>query len=224
MNSVNANWMSESFQPVPSCSGWTNSVQAYCRFAIMIIAMSDAHSWNQRLLMFTALPPPFASARCAGALRRPAVCAHAYTARVAGIGTPSRSPSSTTAPTTASSSIGRPASSPAASTSCARRPSRRRPCAGRSRSAARCRASPATASVSVMISRTSARRLGMARQLLERAAGQRADRVEGDVAQQLHPDLVAEARRDRAAEAGGDQRLGDRLAALRLACRRARRS
>ena len=48
MNSVNANWMSESFQPVPFCSGLTNSVQAYCRFAIMIIAMSDAPSWNQR--------------------------------------------------------------------------------------------------------------------------------------------------------------------------------
>ena len=36
---MNANWMSESFQPVPACSGLTNSVQAYCRFAIMIIAI-----------------------------------------------------------------------------------------------------------------------------------------------------------------------------------------
>ena len=44
MNSVKANWMSDSLQPVPACSGWTNSVQAYCRLAIMIIATSDATS------------------------------------------------------------------------------------------------------------------------------------------------------------------------------------
>jgi hypothetical protein len=44
MKSANAYWMSDSFQPVPRCSGCTNSVQAYCRFAIMIIAMSDATS------------------------------------------------------------------------------------------------------------------------------------------------------------------------------------
>ena len=44
MNSVNAVWMSESFQPVPACSGWTNSVQEYCRLAIMIMATSDATS------------------------------------------------------------------------------------------------------------------------------------------------------------------------------------
>ena len=50
---MNAHWMSDSFQPVPCCSGLTNSVQAYCRFAIMIIAISDAHSWNQRLLIVT---------------------------------------------------------------------------------------------------------------------------------------------------------------------------
>ena len=49
MNSVNAHWMSDSFQPVPACIGLTNSVQAYCRFAIMIIAITDATSWNQRL-------------------------------------------------------------------------------------------------------------------------------------------------------------------------------
>ena len=51
MNSVNANWISESFQPVAFCSGGTKSVHAYCRFAIMIIAMSDAPSWHHRLLM-----------------------------------------------------------------------------------------------------------------------------------------------------------------------------
>src|SRR6476620_6699890 len=53
MNSVKANWMSDSFQCVLACIGFTNSVHAYCRFAIMIIATSDAHSWNQRLLIFT---------------------------------------------------------------------------------------------------------------------------------------------------------------------------
>ena len=36
--------MSDSFQPVLCCSGFTKSVHAYCRFAIMIIAMSDAQS------------------------------------------------------------------------------------------------------------------------------------------------------------------------------------
>ena len=49
MNNVNAHWMSDSFQPVPACIGLTNSVQAYCRFAIMTIAITDATSWNQRL-------------------------------------------------------------------------------------------------------------------------------------------------------------------------------
>ena len=44
MNSVNAHWISDSFQPVPWRIGSTNSVQAYCRFAIMIIAISDATS------------------------------------------------------------------------------------------------------------------------------------------------------------------------------------
>src|SRR6266545_2515269 len=34
---------------VAVCIGSTNSVHAYCRFAIMIIAMSDATSWNHRL-------------------------------------------------------------------------------------------------------------------------------------------------------------------------------
>src|SRR4029453_15868714 len=57
MNSVNANWMSESFQPVPACSGLTNSVQEYCRLAIMTIAMSAAMGWNHRLWRFNALPP-----------------------------------------------------------------------------------------------------------------------------------------------------------------------
>jgi len=44
MKSAKAYWMSDSFQPVPCWSGCTNSVHAYCRLAIMIIAMSDAHS------------------------------------------------------------------------------------------------------------------------------------------------------------------------------------
>ena len=49
----------------------------------------------------------------------------------------------------------------------------------------------------------------MARQLLERAAGERADRIERDVAEQLDPDLLADARRDRAPEAGADEGFGD---------------
>ena len=40
-------------------------------------------------------------------------------------------------------------------------------------------------------------RVGMPDQLFERPAGQRADRVERDVAEQLHPDLVAKPRVDR---------------------------
>ena len=44
MNSVKANWMSESFQPVLAYIGSTNSVHAYWRFAIMIMATSDAPS------------------------------------------------------------------------------------------------------------------------------------------------------------------------------------
>src|SRR5262245_50656001 len=55
----------------------------------------------------------------------------------------------------------------------------------------------------------------MTNQVLQAAAGERADRVEGHVAEQLHPDLVADARRDRAAEPGADQRLGDRLDPVR---------
>src|SRR6266511_67281 len=53
MNRVKANWICETFQPVCACSGLTKSVHAYCRFAIMIIAMSDATSWNQRLFSRT---------------------------------------------------------------------------------------------------------------------------------------------------------------------------
>ena len=75
---------------------------------------------------------------------------------------------------------------------------------------------PATASVSRHDLAHQARRIGVAHQLLERAAGQRADRVERDVAEQLHPDLVTEARGDRAAEAGRDQGLGNRPGPIRL--------
>ena len=67
------------------------------------------------------------------------------------------------------------------------------------------------------------RRIGVAGELLERAAGQCADRVERDVAEQLHPDLVTEPRGHRAAEAGGDQRFGDALWLAPTCCRRARR-
>ena len=53
--------MSEFSQPVCFCIGATKSVQAYCRFAIMIIAITDAHSWNQRLWMLTLRPPPLSA-------------------------------------------------------------------------------------------------------------------------------------------------------------------
>ena len=48
MNSVKPHWISESLQPVAWRMGSTNSVQAYCRLAIMIIATSEAESWSQR--------------------------------------------------------------------------------------------------------------------------------------------------------------------------------
>ena len=57
MNSVNASWMSDSFQPVPACSGWTNSVQAYCRLAIMIIATSDATELKPAIVHVHGPPP-----------------------------------------------------------------------------------------------------------------------------------------------------------------------
>src|SRR5829696_9075895 len=57
MNSVNANWTSGSAHPLPSRSGCTNNVQEYCRFAIMIIAINDATSWNQRLFSINVLLP-----------------------------------------------------------------------------------------------------------------------------------------------------------------------
>src|SRR4029450_10317238 len=56
MNIANAAWISDSAQPVCFCMGPTKSVHAYCRLAIMIIAMTDATSWNQRLLMLTMQP------------------------------------------------------------------------------------------------------------------------------------------------------------------------
>ena len=44
MNSVNAVWMSEQLPAVRPAAAGTNSVQAYCRLAIMIMATSDATS------------------------------------------------------------------------------------------------------------------------------------------------------------------------------------
>ncbi len=41
---MNAHWISDNFQPVACCIGLTNSVQEYCRFAIMVIAITDATS------------------------------------------------------------------------------------------------------------------------------------------------------------------------------------
>jgi hypothetical protein len=56
MNNVNAHWMSDNFHPVAARIGSTNSVHEYWRFAIMIMATSDAHSWNHRLWIVTASP------------------------------------------------------------------------------------------------------------------------------------------------------------------------
>src|SRR5580765_8377880 len=44
MNSVQPHWTSDSFQPVALVSGPVNSVQPYCGFAIMIIAVTAAPS------------------------------------------------------------------------------------------------------------------------------------------------------------------------------------
>ena len=44
MKSVKASWMSDNFQPVPAWTGLTNSVHAYCRLAIITIAMTAATS------------------------------------------------------------------------------------------------------------------------------------------------------------------------------------
>jgi hypothetical protein len=51
---ANANWMSDSAQPVPFCIGSTNSIHAYCKLAIMTIATSEATSGTHRLFRSTA--------------------------------------------------------------------------------------------------------------------------------------------------------------------------
>ena len=56
----------------------------------------------------------------------------------------------------------------------------------------------------------------MARQLLERSAGQRADRIERDVAQQLHPDLMAESRASPGSESPQRSALRQCRASARL--------
>ena len=56
MNSVNAHCTSASDQPLAWRIGFTNSVQAYCRLAIITIAISEATSWNHRLLTFIISP------------------------------------------------------------------------------------------------------------------------------------------------------------------------
>src|SRR6187399_2369301 len=64
MNHVKASWMGLSAQPVSLRIGSTNSVQAYWRLAIMIIATRDAHNWNQRLLVMLAAGVTTGSRRC----------------------------------------------------------------------------------------------------------------------------------------------------------------
>jgi hypothetical protein len=49
MKKVNPHWTSDSFQWVAAMMGFTNKVQAYCRFAIIIIATTAALKRIQRL-------------------------------------------------------------------------------------------------------------------------------------------------------------------------------
>src|ERR1700733_2852233 len=58
------------------------------------------------------------------------------------------------------------------------------------------------------------RRSGIARDLNQSGASQRADRVERCVAQNLYPDLLPDASADRAAESGCDERLGKHTDAI----------
>src|SRR4051812_25647054 len=57
LTSVTAAGGADGFQPVPTGSGSTTGVQAYCRLAIIPSAMPEATSWNQGLLIFTIAPP-----------------------------------------------------------------------------------------------------------------------------------------------------------------------
>ena len=107
----------------------TNSVQAYCRLAIMIIATSDAHELEPAVVQFMRHVLELRS-RAVSRTRRPR--ASPASARPAARPVRRRRRRRLRAP-----SAGR-LRDPAASTSCARRLFRRRPCAGRSRSAARC--------------------------------------------------------------------------------------
>src|ERR1019366_1003024 len=52
MKSVQPHWTSESFQPVALVNGPVNSVQPYCRLAIMIIAVTAA---PRRIQRFTGI-------------------------------------------------------------------------------------------------------------------------------------------------------------------------
>ena len=181
----------------------------------MIIAISDAPSWNHRLLMLTAhlLVRSTRCSRCSSSSLRARIHRarrrHRHAEPLAQLDDGADDRFELHA-------AGRPRD-PAASTSCARRPFPRPAMRWSIEIGSSMPSLPATASVSVMISRTTLRRVGVADQLLERAAGQRADRIERDVAEQLHPDLVTEPRGDRTAEPGRDQRLGNRLGPVRLA-------
>mgnify|MGYP003693720599 CR=1 FL=1 len=70
--------------------------------------------------------------------------------------------------------------------------------------------------------------VGLDQRILDQAVGgadrERGDRVEADVAEQLDPELLLDRVGDHGLEAGAGQRLGEALRALRVACRRARRS
>ncbi len=55
MKKLNPHCTSDNFQPVADMIGWTAIVHAYCRFPIMIMAITAAASRNQRFI--TSGPP-----------------------------------------------------------------------------------------------------------------------------------------------------------------------
>src|SRR6185503_17016611 len=203
MDSVNANWMSESCQPVFACSGETKNVQAYCRLAIMIIAITDAPSWNQRLLSMSASDrsralPSFIQqfhARIHRARRR-----HRHPEPLAQLDDRAHNRFDFHGPARLEILQHRRLVRPgllAAGHSLIDRDRQRD--AELRRDRFRLRHDFAD----------QPRGLGMAHHFLERGPGQGAHRVETHVAEELHPDLVAEPDRNGTAESRGDQRLGN---------------
>ena len=188
----------------PAAAGLTKSVHAYCRLAIITIAIERraelkpavVHVHGLDLLDLKrsdVLPRRWLSRATRRRTRRASTASRI----------PSRSPSSITAPTTASSSSGRPAS-----TSCS--------------IDVLCAPTFAAPAIrwSIEMRQLDAessgdgfrfghdlahqvRDSGVLRHLHERGAGQRADRIERDIAEELDPDLLPDPRGDRSS---GDRR------------------